>query len=134
MYKPLKIIIVDHHNSFREAFRFYIERKLQYSVIFESENAEKILKSELIYEADIIFLDIELPDINGIELAKKLLNISPKIRLIAISMYDDMLYLRQVISAGFRGAMFKSNFYTILEKGMNEVMQNRLFFPENMKL
>lgn len=134
MSTPLKIIIVDDHASFRDAFKFYMERKLNHQVIFECGSAQDFLSNKNIYEADIIFMDIDLPDGNGIELGKQLLRTAPQLKLIAISMYEDLLYLTQVIAAGFKGAMFKSNFYTVIENGINEVMHNKLFFPKNIKL
>jgi len=134
MSNNLKIVIVEDHKGFSEAFTFYIENKLNHKVLFVAKNAKEIYDYEAIYNADIIFMDIELPDENGIQIAKKLLFDHPYLKIIAMTMYEDNVYLTEIISAGFKAALFKSNFYVNLKAVIENVMQNKICFPDKIKL
>lgn len=134
MKKALKIIIVEDHKAFANALLFYLEKKLGHEVLFVAHSAEEFLHNNAKYLADLIFMDIELPDGNGINITKKVLHESSNLRFVAMTMYDEKVYLEQMIKAGFKGALLKTNFYENLNEAIERVMNNRMYFPKNINV
>ena len=133
MQTNLKIIIVEDHKGFGEALAFYLQKKLGHEVLFIANSAKDIYEFKNIYDADLIFMDIELPDENGFQIAKKLFIDFPKMKIIAMTMYEDKVYLRKIVSAGFKGALFKSDFYLNLQNAIEYVIAGKVYFPQNIR-
>lgn len=129
-----KVIIVEDNKRFSEALSFYLAKKLHHKVVHIAHCAADFFSYENLYKCDIIFMDIELPDQNGIDIAKNILAEYPFLKIIGMTMYEDDIYLTEIISAGFKGVLFKSNFYEKLEWAIISVQNGKLFFPNNIKL
>ena len=71
---------------------------------------------------------------NGIETARIVNFMFPHIHLIAITMYQDMLYLQELIKAGYKGVVNKPDMTEKLYQVIDDVMSNRLVFPRNLKI
>jgi DNA-binding NarL/FixJ family response regulator len=132
--KALKIIIVDDSNVFKESIKYYLEKMLSHEVINMAGNGVEFLKIEDSYEADVILMDIEMPLLNGFETAKRALYENPALKLIAVTNYSDRVYLVDLISAGFKACIFKSNIYQELEKVFSKLHSKKLCFPKNIML
>lgn len=136
MYKffIMKLIVVDDNKTFREGFKYYVENLLNHEVIGEASNGFELLKLNNKQLADVIIMDIEMPDMNGIEAAKEVLSEMNTLKLIAITSYTDKVYLRELLNAGFRACIFKDNIYNEFEDALDRVMNNRLKFPIKIKI
>lgn len=130
----MKFIIVDDNNTFREGIKYYLENMLLHEVIGTASDGLEFLLIKNIHEADIILMDIEMPNMNGIETVKKALWGNSNLKFIAITDYTDKAYLLELIGAGFRSCVFKSNIYEGLKEAISSVMNNKLFFPDDINL
>ena len=130
----MKIIIVDDSESFREGLKYYLQKDHHNRVIGEAKDGSAFLQLKNIHLADIILMDIQMPDLNGIQTAKKILWRMNNLKIIAITMYEDKAYLRELIEAGFKGCVIKSKLYKDLPIAMDLVSKGRLSFPEDIKL
>ena len=79
-------------------------------------------------QADLVFMDIKMPHMDGIETTKKLLEINPKIKVVALSMFGEEEYLQSMLDAGARGFLLKNIDPDELEKGISQVMKGYNFF------
>lgn len=134
MEEKLKIVIVDDSNTFAESIKYFIEKILFLEVILIVQNGNELIDSNLYQRADLILMDIEMPEINGIETAKQVLWRYNNLKLIAITNYEDNAYLSQLISAGFKGCVFKRNIYSELEEAIEKIMSGELYFPDYIKV
>lgn len=130
----LKTIIVDDAETMHVALKEYTEGELNCKVIAQAYNGKEFLALENQALADIILMDIEMPQMDGIEAAKLILWQYPFLKLIAITMYQDQVYLQNLIEAGFKGCIFKQNIFNELGKAIRTVMNGGVYFPKNMKL
>jgi len=131
--KTLKIILVDDNDAFRKALKMLLEKQYHAIVIGEVSNAIEFLK--LSYQnADIIFMDIMMPEINGIKLAKKTIWEHNELKLIAITMHTEKVYLTSLVEAGFRGCIFKNNLFQELPIAIETVLKGKLFFPSKLSI
>lgn len=128
----MKVIIVDDNKTFQESLKYFLESVFLYEVVGMANDGEEFLKIENAHNADIILIDIQMPNLNGIETVKKALWQYQFQKFIAITNYTDSAYLLELIGAGFAGCVFKSNIYDELENAINTVLKNQLYFPKNI--
>jgi DNA-binding NarL/FixJ family response regulator len=128
----MKIIIVDDNDLFRMNVKFYLEKKLKHQVIAEAGSGNEFLRIKNKHSADIILMDIVMNDMDGIAATKKVLQ-NINLKIIALTMHVERVFLVELIGAGFKGCVFKTNVYSELENALNYVSAGKFFFPENIK-
>jgi DNA-binding NarL/FixJ family response regulator len=134
MEKRLKVFLVDDNATFREAVRQFLEIELNCEIVGEAENGEQFLKIYDKFPADIVLMDIQMPEIDGIAATKKWCMYNPQTRVIAVTMFTEKVYLLPLIEAGFKGCVFKSDFFNEITNAIDEVMQGKMFFSNNLPI
>lgn len=133
VFKP-KIIIVDDNEIFRRSLEFHLKITLKYEVIGIAADGDEFLALNNIYNADIILMDIEMPVLNGFAAAQKAILSYINLNIIAITDYQDKAYLKNLIKTGFKGCVFKKNLFDEIELAIKYVLNNKLYFPEDIEL
>lgn len=134
MIEKTNIIIVDDNPAFLKGISTFISKKAKFNVVETLNSGDELLESKNIGLADLILLDIEMPGINGIETAKKVNFKYPHIKIVAITMYREKVYLRQLVAAGVNGFMNKTEVPEKLFSTIETVMNNKFMFPDNINL
>ena len=130
----LKIILVDDNEPFRKALKNLLVKEYNVEIIGEASNAKEFNAFENISLADIIFMDVMIPGTDGISITKKALWENSKLKIIAITMHIDKVYLDSLVCAGFKGCIYKSNLFEDLGKAIEAVLNNKFYFPKNISL
>lgn len=130
----MKIIIVDDNKQFREGLKYFLEVQKGMQVIAEAENGLQAVNLKNLRQANIIFMDIEMPEMNGINATKIILEKNPGLKIIAVTMYNDKSYLQTLIEAGFKGFLYKNNLFDDIDNAIREVINNGFYFPDNLRL
>jgi two-component system response regulator NreC len=130
--KELKIILVDDNLSFRKAIKSLLVEQYNSRIIGEAGNADEFWKINNIYSADLILMDVMMPKVNGIELTNKILWQNKHMKVIAVTMHVDKIYLTTLIEAGFVGCIFKDDLVKSLKTTIDTVMNGRFSFPGNI--
>jgi len=128
----MKIIIVDDSKDYREGLRFYLDKLGGYEIIAEFEDGEELLNYPEIYSADLILMDMVMPKVDGFYASKQLIQRYPKIKILAITMFNEETYLLDLLEYGLKGCVFKFNIYNELQKAIETVMQGKLYFPDEI--
>lgn len=105
---PIRIILVDDHHLLREALREKLEKEIDIEVIGEVSDGHSALKLIEELAPDLVLLDIALPDINGIEVARRVSAKHAAVKIIALSMYADKRFVTEAIKAGAAGYVTKT--------------------------
>ncbi len=129
---PITVFIVDDHSIFRNGLKGLISEIDNVKVIGEASNGKDFLKKLKGNIPDIVFMDIKMPVMNGIEATKKALSLYPGMKIIALSMYEEYEYLDDLMDAGAVGYMLKNVGKTELENAINNVMEGSAYFCSNM--
>ena len=128
----IKVFLVDDHPIVREGVRSYLETQRSISVVGEaSDNVEAERKLKKI-SADVIILDINLPAIDGGELARRLRLLHPKSRLIAFSIHSGQEYVTRMARCGAHGYVMKDAPTAQLLEAIQIVHDGGLCFPPGM--
>lgn len=129
----MNIIIVDDSKTFLEASSLFVETKLGHKVIAQFNSPLDFLKYRYIHEADCVLIDIEMPEMNGMDSAKAVLNENNLVKFIAITNHFEKSYMKELIMLGFKGCVYKNELFKNLSKAITEVTNGSLFFPDNIK-
>jgi two-component system, NarL family, response regulator LiaR len=130
----MKIILVDDNKTFSEGLKFYLEAALGFEVIACYNNGEEFINGNEYPKCDLIFMDIEMPVIDGIKATKLALWRARNLKIIAITGFKEKAYLSELIGAGCKGCVFKDNVYEELETAIQQVMAGKLYYPGDLKL
>lgn len=110
---PTRILLADDHASFRAVLREMLEKERDIQVIGEVGDGIELLESlsSNIFQAipDVIILDVQMRRMGGMEAAKRVTQIEPAIRLLALSMHDDAQFVLAMIAAGVSGYILKDD-------------------------
>lgn len=128
----IKIIAVDDSPTFLEAIEFYFSEVNKYLIINTANNGEEAIRLNNLHEADIILMDIEMPKLNGIKATKQLLYNNRHFNIIALTGYEEDAHLITLISAGFKGCVFKRNTFNQITNAISTVLNGGLFFPDTV--
>jgi DNA-binding NarL/FixJ family response regulator len=130
MENRIQIIVADDNLTFLAALTSFLKSFDKYEVIAAFSSGASLLDSINDYDPDLILLYIEMPGLNGFEIASRLSSLGNELKLIAISMYQENIYMKRLMDSGFRGFVNKNNITGHLEQVMNQVMKGEVGFPE----
>jgi len=103
----LRIVIVDDHQLFREGVKRILEMEENFKVVGEGADGEDAFRMVEEHKPDIILMDINMPHVNGVSAAEKIVSISSKTRIIMLSIHDDEEYVYRTLRAGASGYLLK---------------------------
>ena len=95
--KKSRIILVDDHKLFRDGLKFVIMQMDNLEVVAEASNGKEFLELLDHHEADLVLMDISMPELNGIEATRQAMAKYPKLKILALSMFCDEEYYYQMI-------------------------------------
>ena len=101
----IRILIADDHPLFRDGLRALLESVPDMQVIGEVATGNEVMAQAL--QPDVILMDIKMPGLNGIEATRRILQASPHIRILVITMFEDDESVFAAIRAGARGYLLK---------------------------
>jgi len=127
-----KVIIVDDKEVFRKSLIESLKSIGGVEIIAEAENGEEFLELLKTKQPDIVFMDIEMPVMNGIDATEKALEQYPALLIIGLSMYDNESYVDKLIKVGARGYLLKESDNHKLFETIIEFPQAEIFFSEDL--
>ncbi len=130
--KTIDLFLVDDHEIFRKGLRLLLQEIPFVNIVGEASYGDEFLKNIGKTNPEVVFMDIKMPGINGIETTKKALAINPDIKIIALSMYGDEEHLQAMLDAGAKGFLLKNASKEDLERSILSVMNGKNYFSEDL--
>jgi len=130
--KKINIYIVDDHSLFREGLKLLLSKLDIIDEIKEACNGKELIENFDPQKTDIVLLDIEMPELNGIETSKHLLKVYPDIKIIALSMYSDEQYYVPMIENGVKGFLLKNSDFNDVKLAISEVIEGNNYFSQEI--
>ena len=103
-----RVVIVDDHELLRAGTRRILEEAEGYTVVGEAEDGEAALTEVDRLLPDVVLMDIRLPTMNGLEVARRIVADHPGMTVLILSAYDDEDYVRAALAAGVSGFLLKT--------------------------
>lgn len=126
------VILVDDHKLFREGLKLLLENLTYIKKVDEAGNGKEFLKLVEKYHPDIVFMDIEMPEMDGITATQQALKLFPDLNIIALSMYGDENYYSQMINAGAKGFILKNSGIQDVEAAIQTVISGNNYFSQEI--
>ncbi len=104
---PITILLADDHAMFRQGLRELLERRGQFRVLAEAANGRDALRLAGEYQPQIAILDIQMPELDGVSVARQIAQTLPAIRVVILTMYREDQRLFEALSAGAAGYLLK---------------------------
>jgi two-component system response regulator NreC len=123
----IKIILADDHQIVRHGVRSLLEAEHDMKVLGEADNGREVLRMAREFSPDVIIMDISMPDLNGIEATRQILTDHPGIKIIALSMHSDSLFILNMLKAGASGYLLKDCALEELVKAIRTVVASKTY-------
>jgi DNA-binding NarL/FixJ family response regulator len=105
--EPIRILIADDHTLFRDGLRALLNSVSDTEVVGEAATGEDAVAQAAALQPDVILMDIQMPDLNGIEATRRVLHASPHVGVIVVTMFEDDDSVFAAMRAGARGYVLK---------------------------
>ncbi|MCX6262471.1 MAG: response regulator transcription factor [Bacteroidia bacterium] len=130
--EKIRIIIVDDHQLFRNGLKILLNAIPEFEVTGEASNGEEFLKILRDTRAEIALMDINMPEMDGIEATRKGLKICPDLDIIALSMYGEEEYYNKMVDAGAKGFVLKDSDISEVKEAILTVRKGGSYFSQEL--
>lgn len=107
--RPIRILLVDDHAVVRNGFRMILGSQPDMEVVGEASNGRQAITMAGTAHPEVVVMDITMPELNGIEATRQIVRDHPSMRVLALSMQKDAVYVREVLRAGAKGYLLKDS-------------------------
>lgn len=128
----IKVIVVDDHPIFRTGICLVLSDIKNVEIIGQASDGLEFLALLNSHKPDIVFMDIRMPRMNGIEATTEAIKRFPNLKIIALSMNDDEEYVESMIKAGASGFLVKRTSPDELERAINVVLHDENYFSHEL--
>jgi DNA-binding NarL/FixJ family response regulator len=128
----INILIADDHTMFADGIESILKDEKEISSVkkcFDGKSVMEILSTDTI---DIILLDVNLPDMSGIEVCKLVTEKFPKVKVLAISMFNEESYVSEILNNGAKGYILKNTGKTELLRAIKTIYENDSYFSKDV--
>ncbi|MFI8491479.1 response regulator [Peribacillus butanolivorans] len=101
------IIIIDDHQLFREGVKRILDFESSFDVVAEGDDGSEAMDLVETHKPDVVIMDINMPNMNGVEATKILVNRYPETKVIILSIHDDENYVQHALKTGAQGYLLK---------------------------
>ena len=125
---PLRILVVDDHDLMRLGVRALLGAHEGWEICGEARNGREAISKTEFLKPDIVIMDITMPEMNGLEAARRIRKTFPSVELLILSVhYSDQL-IREIVTAGVRGFLVKGDSERDLISAVEALSKHKSFF------
>jgi two-component system, NarL family, response regulator NreC len=109
MQPPIRILLADDHTIVRDGLRALIEHQPDMAVIAEAGDGRECVQLAAMHSPDVVMMDVAMPEMNGIEAARRIVSASARTAIVMLSMHRDESYVLRSLKAGAKGYLLKDS-------------------------
>ena len=128
----MKLYIVDDHKLFREGLKLLLSTQDFVQHIYEASNGKEFVENLSFVDCDVVLMDIEMPEMNGVEATELALRMKPDLKIIVLSMYGDEQYYYKMVDAGVKGFVLKNSGIEKVITAIHKVAAGENYFSEEL--
>jgi DNA-binding NarL/FixJ family response regulator len=132
MTEKIRIIIADDHQLFRNGLKILLNAFPEFEVAGEASNGIEFLKILKTNRADVALMDINMPEMDGIDATREGLKIDPDIKIIALSMYGEEEYYYKMVDAGAKGFLLKDSDISEVKEAILTIIKGGSYFSQEL--
>lgn len=128
----IRLLLVDDHHLVRSGLRRLLDEEEDLEVVAEAASGEESLRLVRELEPDVVLMDVNMPGMGGLEATRRLLSAHRKIKVIAVSMYDDEPYPSRLLEAGAAGYLSKDSAAEEVVAAVRQVAAGKSFVASSI--
>lgn len=128
----IRIFVVDDHKIFRDGLKLLLSTIINVKVVAEAPNGKIFLSMIKQDKPDIVFMDINMKEMDGIEATQKALEIYPDLKIIVLTTFEDEEYFNRMTDLGVCGYLLKNSLKEDFEKAINKVLEGYHYYSEEL--
>lgn len=132
MAEKIRVLLIDDHTVVRKGIRALLEQEKDIEVVGEAEDGLKGVQACIEYAPDVVILDMALPLLSGVEVARKIREKLPETRILILSMYDDEEYIMDSFKVGVSGYILKDVVVSDLVAALRSVYRGSTFLSPSV--
>jgi DNA-binding NarL/FixJ family response regulator len=129
----IKLLIADDHAILRDGIVSLLKQEPSFMVVATAANGHEVMDILEKKEVDVCLLDINMPELDGMEAAKLIREKKPAIKIIMLTTYNDKEIISELIHIGVAGYLLKNSDRQELVEAVNKVMKGRHYFSEEVE-
>jgi len=130
---PTRIALIDDHAVVLNGLKTMLAAFQQVEIVYSATTSHALLEYVATAPVDVILMDIQMPEMNGIALCKEVLHRYGHLKIIAFSSFDDTRYVKQVLRSGAKGYLLKNAEKETIVQAIEAVMAGDKYIDEAIK-
>jgi len=130
--QKIRVVLADDHPVVLAGLRNLIEAEIDLDLVGEAINGQAALTTIQEKKPDVAVVDISMPEINGIELAKRLARELPDVRVLVLTLFEERSFVMRALAAGVKGYVLKRSAAENLVHAIRAVMQGKLYIDPSL--
>jgi two-component system, NarL family, response regulator NreC len=127
-----RILLADDHKIMRDGLRALLETQPDMEVVAETENGKLTVEKALEISPDVVIMDVGMPDLNGIEATRAIVEALPDIKVLGLSIHADKRFVAGMLKAGAVGYLLKDCAFEELVQAIRFVMAQKFYLSPSV--
>ena len=132
MPKPFRIMIAEDHTIVRQGLARLLKDRQELEVVGQAVNGRDAVDRALELKPDVVIMDIAMPQMNGIEAAKRIRKKLPKTKIVILSMYSHEHYIHELFEAGVSGYLLKDSSGSDIINAIHAAMKDETYLSPSI--
>jgi DNA-binding NarL/FixJ family response regulator len=122
-----RLLLVDDHEIVRRGLRSILAVRRDWEIVGEAANGREAVELARRWKPDVVIMDISMPELNGLDATRQIVEISPRTEVLVLTMHESEDLVRDVLKAGARGFLLKTDARENLLAGIEALRLHRPF-------
>jgi DNA-binding NarL/FixJ family response regulator len=128
----IKVLLVDDHKILRKCLRSFLEQQSDIEVVAEAENGREAIERCKEFGVDLVLMDLNMPDVDGIEATRRIVAEFPQIHVIVLTSHSEKRYVAETLKSGAKGYLVKENASDELVDAIHEVFLGNMYLSKSL--
>ena len=129
----VRILLADDHTVMRAGLRLLLERHADFEVVGEAADGRQAVDIATELKPAVVVMDIAMPQLNGVEAARQIMNRDPETAIVMLSMHSDESYVLRSLKAGARAYLLKDSAEADLVSAIQAIIEGKSFFSPGVR-
>jgi DNA-binding NarL/FixJ family response regulator len=123
-----RILLADDHEVVRRGLCALLQNQPGWEICGEATNGREAVEKAVKLNPDVVILDVGMPNLNGLEATRQIVKAKPQIRILILTLHDSDQLVQEVLNAGARGFLLKSDAARDLVTAVEALRNNKIYF------
>jgi len=128
----IRILLADDHKITRQGLRSLLEKQPDMEVVAEAEEGRTAVRLVRELVPNVVIMDVTMPDLNGMEATRQIVGEFPNVKIIALSMHSDTLFVTEMLKSGASGYLLKDCAFEELAQAIRTVVDDKTYLSPSI--